>query len=204
MANAGDTTDKSTTAGAAIGPSDHAAELLQIVYDELRALASAYLRNERGGHTLQTTALVHEAWLRLHARDGRLFDNRAHFFRAAALAMRRVLLHHAERRRAAKRGGGRDDAQVEETLAVSDAASERGFDLLALDEALKRLALEDEQKAKVVELRFFGGCSIAESAEALGISTATVEREWRFARAWLWAELSPESAPGAADDGEPV
>ncbi len=159
------------------------AALVTIVYDELHALASAYLRSERTGHTLQTTALVHEAWLRLSGRDAR-FDNRAHFFRAAALTMRRILLDHAERRRAQKRGGGRRGLALEEQADVAARTGGDSLDLLALNDALEHLAALDERKAQVIELRFFGGCSIEETAEALGLSTATVEREWRFARAW--------------------
>jgi RNA polymerase sigma factor (TIGR02999 family) len=187
------------TTGGPVGL-DLDAAALAVIYDELRALASAYLHNERTGHTLQTTALVHEAWLRLNGRGGRCFENRAHFFRAAALAMRRVLLHHAEQRRTAKRGGIRNE-RVELPLAVCSTGGAGSLDLLALDEALRRLAVEDPRKAKLVELRYFAGCTIDETAEALGISTATVEREWRFARAWLWAELAPHDAN---DDGAGV
>ncbi len=164
-------------------------DILEIVYDELRALASAYLRGERTDHTLQTTALVHEAWLKLSSRDARKFDNRAHFFRAAALAMRRILLHHAEKRAAQKRGGGRPGLTFEEGIDSLASPSTNWMEMLALNEALRRLAEIDAQKAQIVELRYFGGCSIDETAEALGIGTATVEREWRFARAWLRTAL---------------
>jgi RNA polymerase sigma-70 factor (ECF subfamily) len=167
-------------------------DILVIVYDELRALASAYLRGERADHTLQTTALVHEAWLRLSGRDARTFDNRAHFFRAAALAMRRILLHHAEKRAAQKRGGGRSGVTIDEGIDSLASPGADWVEMLALNEALKRLADTDAQKAQVVELRYFGGCSIDETAEALGIGTATVEREWRFARAWLRTALDSE------------
>jgi RNA polymerase sigma factor (TIGR02999 family) len=162
-------------------------ELMQVVYEELRALASAYVRQERPDHTLQTTALVHEAWLRLHGRGAVAYDGRAHFFRAAALAMRRILLNHAEKRRALKRGGGRREASLTELIDLRSPGSD--VDMLALSDALDRLSQLDEQKARVVELRYFGGCTIDQTAEALGISTATVEREWRFARAWLRAEV---------------
>lgn len=186
-----DTRDAGTRpAGATAAALTSTPELLAIVYDELRALASAYLRNERAGHTLQTTALVHEAWLRLNGRDERTFDNRSHFFRAAALAMRRILLHHAESRRTQKRGGGRSAASLTDGFDTAESGGPGALDLLALDDALKRLAAEDVQKASVVELRYFAGCTIDETAEALCISTATVEREWRFARAWLQAEMT--------------
>jgi len=173
-------------------------DLLALVYDELRALASAYLRNERSDHTLQTTALVHEAWLRLSGRGDRQFENRAHYFRAAALAMRRILLHHAEKRAAIKRGGGQRAASFDEALDVPSSDGKQQVDIVALNEALCRLEATDPQKARVVELRFFGGCTIDDTAEALGVSTATVEREWRFARAWLRTELDT----GPIDLGE--
>ncbi|HUN82325.1 MAG TPA: sigma-70 family RNA polymerase sigma factor [Phycisphaerae bacterium] len=160
-------------------------DLLDVVYDELRALASAYLSKERSDHTLQTTALVHEAWLRLSQRQDRRFDDRAHFFRAAALAMRRILLHHAEKRAAQKRGGGQRGMSMDEKIEAPGGPDTNWVEILALNDALKRLAEVDAQKAQVVELRYFGGCSIEETAEALGIGTATVERDWRFARAWL-------------------
>lgn len=173
-------------------------DLMRIVYDELHALASAYLRRERPDHTLQTTALVHEAWLRLRGRGAVTYDGRAHFFRAAALAMRRILLHHAEKRRALKRGGGGRPSRLSESAEPPDAGGQTDMDLLALNEALNRLSQLDQQKVRVVELRYFGGCTIDQTSEALGISTATVEREWRFARAWLRAELDEPDAD--ADD----
>jgi RNA polymerase sigma factor (TIGR02999 family) len=163
-----------------------------MVYDELRAIASSYLRNERPAHTLQTTALVHEAWIRLSDRDAAHFSSRAHFFRAAALAMRRILLHHAEKTNALKRGGGQPVAQSGCEIEPPQQGEQDPIELLALDEALHKLAEVDSQKAQVVELRYFGGCSIDETAEALGISTATVERDWRFARAWLRTALREE------------
>lgn len=170
---------------------DDDAALIAAVYDELHALASAYLRKERQDHTLQTTALVNEAWLRLSGRDGSAYSNRAHFFRAAALAMRRILIDHATRRTAEKRGGLRTKLALDETIdiALPSATASDGADLLALDAALRQLATENAQMARVVELRYFGGCTIDETAEALGISTSTVERDWRFARAWLRAAI---------------
>ncbi|MDX2200503.1 MAG: ECF-type sigma factor [Phycisphaerae bacterium] len=166
--------------------------LIAAVYDELHALASAYLRKERQDHTLQTTALVNEAWLRLSGRDGSAYSNRAHFFRAAALAMRRILIDHATRRTAEKRGGLRSRLVLDEKIdqqATHPGQTPDGADLLALDAALRQLAAENAQMARVVELRYFGGCTIDETAEALGISTSTVERDWRFARAWLRAAI---------------
>ena len=163
------------------------AELLPLVYDELRRLADAYLRRERVNHTLQTTALVHEAYVRLAEGGDRRWNDRAHFFRVAAKTMRRILINHAMEKKARKRGGGAQGVELDEAHAVTP---ETNVDLIALDEALQRLASVDEQKARVVELRYFGGCTIDETAAALNIGTATVEREWRTARAWLKAELA--------------
>lgn len=165
------------------------ARLMPLVYEELRAVAEAYLHRERPDHTLQTTALVNEAYLRLCRREDAAWNNRAHFYRAAAKTMRRVLINHAVQRRALKRGGGRRAVDLD---AATLPAADQSTDLIALDEALRRLAEIDEQKAQVVELRFFAGCSIEDAAKALDISTATVERDWRFARAWLRTELSDE------------
>ncbi len=158
------------------------AKLLPLVYDELRALSEGYLRHERPDHTLQATALVHEAYVRLAGGHGPRWENRSHFFRVAAKVMRRILINHALARKAGKRGpqGGRIDLE-EITLCFP----ETDVDLLDLHEAMVELAERDRQKARVVELRFFAGCTIEETAEALGVSTATVERDWRFARAWL-------------------
>lgn len=162
-------------------------ELLPLIYDELRRLASGYLRDERCGHTLQTTALVHEAYVRLAKHPQARWRDRAHFFRVAAKTMRRILISHAVQRRAQKRGGGRAVVALEE---VTAAMPGREVDLETLDEALNRLAENDDRKALVVELRFFGGCTIEETATALGVSARTVEREWRFARAWLEVAIS--------------
>jgi RNA polymerase sigma factor (TIGR02999 family) len=162
--------------------------LLPLVYAELRALSGAYLERERPDHTLQATALVHEAYLRLAGRSGRRWADRAHFFRAAAKTMRHILINHAHKHRAARRGGGARGLVLEESMAI--APRRPGADLEALDEALVRLASIDREKAQVVELRFFAGCTIDETAEALDLSTATVERHWRFARAWLRSELT--------------
>ncbi len=161
--------------------------LLPSVYDELRRLAESLMRSERADHTLQTTALVHEAYVRLAGSGEPRWQDRKHFFRLAAIVMRHVLIDHAEARRAQKRGGGRAGLSLEEvTIALGDP----DIDLQALDEALTDLGTRDRQKADVVELRFFGGCTIDETSETLGISTATVEREWRFARAWLRSRLA--------------
>lgn len=190
--NRHDKSNESPDRAAEAGPPG---DLIEAVYDELRALASSYLRGERANHTLQTTALVHEAWMRLSNREANSFDNRAHFFRAAALAMRRILLHHAEKKGAKKRGGGQTHAANFDAL--NDPANwDDPTDLLAINEALKQLAQIDNQKAQIVELRYFGGCTIEESAEALGIGTATVEREWRFARAWLRNALGESADAG--------
>jgi RNA polymerase sigma factor (TIGR02999 family) len=170
------------------GQGDEAArdQLIPLVYEHLRKLARAHLRRERQGHTLQSAALINEAYLRLVAQPV-AWENRAQFFGIAAHLMRQVLVNHAVARRRLKRGG----AQFQVSLtAAADLAETQAADVLALDEALQTLASFDPQKSRVVELRFFGGLTIEETAEVLGISTATVEREWRAARAWLQTELS--------------
>lgn len=161
--------------------------LLPLVYDELRALARRELRRERSDHTLQPTALVHEAYFKLARLDRLEWRDRAHFFGAAAGTMRRVLVSHARRKRAEKRGGGAKAVPLENVVL---AARERPDDVLALDEALARLADLDSRQAQVVECRFFAGMSVPETAEALGISPATVKRDWTAARAWLNRELT--------------
>jgi RNA polymerase sigma factor (TIGR02999 family) len=162
-------------------------DLLPAVYRELRALSESYLRNERADHTLQATALVHEAYVRLARRNDGAWQDRAHFFRVAAKTMRRILINHARDHRAQRRGGGRRRVQLEES-AIFCAGPD--LDLIALDDALDRLARLDAEKAKVVELRFFAGCTVEETAQTLNTSTATVERHWRFARAWLLNKLA--------------
>jgi RNA polymerase sigma factor (TIGR02999 family) len=161
-------------------------QLTPLVYDELHRLAARYLRRERPGHTLQTTALVHEVYLRLVNQDRVQWQNRAHFLSIAATMMRRVLVNYAESHRAAKRGGTGPRLSLE---AVADWADERAanraVDFVVLDEALTRLAAIDAQQSRIIELRFFGGLTVEEVAEALGLSPATVQREWRMARAWL-------------------
>jgi len=168
-----------------------AAALDQLVpagYEELRRQTQRYLRRERPGHTLQTTGLVHEAYLRLVDQRQADWQNRAQFFGVAAQMMRRVLVDHARSKRAAKRGGSGIQVTLEDATA---AAKERGVDLLELDEALTRLAALDPQQARVVELRYFTGLGIDETAQVLGVSPATVKREWTMVRAWLRRELAP-------------
>ena len=167
--------------------SSPAEQLLPIVYDDLHALAEKYLRAEPAGHTLQPTALVHEAYMKLVDQTRVDWKGRTHFFAVGAQAMRRILVDHARRRRAIKRGGDRQRITVDEQLL---AEGRRDEDLLALDEALKKLADLDTQQAKIVELRFFGGLNVAETATALGISKRTAEREWTMVRSWLRRELT--------------
>ena len=172
----------------AIAQGDPAAagELLPRVYDELRRLAAAKLAHEKPGQTLDATALVHEAYLRLVGPDGVLhFDNRRHFFAAAAEAMRRVLVENARRKASMKYGGGRRRMDLD---AVVD-PSHSGEDLPELDEALSRLQAESPARAELVKLRFFAGLTMPEAADALGVSLATAERYWAYARAWLYAAL---------------
>ena len=163
-------------------------KLIPIVYDELRRQAANYMRRERAGQSLQTTALVHEAYLRLVDQRAVEWQNRNHFFAIAAHLMRRVLVDHARQHQAVKRGGAELKLQP---LDDAEATGEgEDIDLVALDEALERLALLDEQQSRVVELRFFSGLSVEETAEVLKVSTRTVKREWRSAKAWLRAELA--------------
>ncbi len=159
------------------------------VYEELRGLAESAMRRERAGHTLQPTALVHEAFLKLAGQDHANWENRKHFYGAAAEVMRRVLVNHALARKAAKRGGGLQPQPLDE---LSVAFEGESADLLALDEALQRLSSMDGQQAKIVELRFFGGLTFPEVADALGVSLSTVERGWRVARAWLLSEIKSD------------
>lgn len=162
--------------------------LLQVVYDELRRRAHSYLRRERAGHTLQTTALVHEAYLKLVGQKLVMWESRSHFFSIAATMMRRILIDHAKTKHRVRRGGVQDDLPLESALTV--AVSEADFDLVELDEALTRLAEKDEHLAKVVELRFFSGLDVVETAEVLGVSESTVKRDWQMAKAWLHRELT--------------
>ena len=162
--------------------------LVPLVYDELRRLARYYLAGQRSDHTLQSTAIVHEAYLRLAGRENVHWEDRSHFFAVAAQLMRRILVDHARKRNAAKRGGA-----AHLTLLVDEAvepSSQRELDLVALDDALKALAELDERQSRIVELRFFGGLSIEDTSRLLEISPATVKREWSTARAWLYGEIA--------------
>jgi RNA polymerase sigma factor (TIGR02999 family) len=161
-------------------------ELLPLVYAELHAIAGGYLRRERAGHTLQPTALVHEAYLRLSDKDAPKWKDRRHFYRAAAVVMRSILVNHARDRRRQKRAGDRRRVPLDDTLELID---ERAIDLIALDEALERLAQLGPRQATLVELRFFTGLSIAEAADVLGVSPRTVDMDWKLARGWLRREL---------------
>jgi RNA polymerase sigma factor (TIGR02999 family) len=179
-----------------------ARELLPQVYDELRRLAAQRMARETPGQTLQATALVHEAYLRLVGVDpDRPWDGRGHFFAAAAEAMRRILVENARRRHRLKRGGncGRVDLD-----AAQPAAPETDDDLLALDEALEKLAAKDPAKAQLVQLRVFAGLTLAESAEILGLSTSTADRYWAYARAWLRVEIAGADAPGPGPTSPPA
>lgn len=162
--------------------------LLPIVYNELRSLANNYLRRERDDHTLQPTALVHEAYLKLVDQKNVQWQNRAHFFGVAANIMRRILVDHARKHKADKRGGEFSKEQLEEALIV--VSDEKSFELLALDDALEQLAKVDPQKSRIVELRYFGGLSVEETAEVMGISEITVKRHWKMAKAWLYGQIS--------------
>jgi RNA polymerase sigma factor (TIGR02999 family) len=176
------------------GDPQSASQLLPLVYDELRRLASQRLRQEAAGQTLQPTALVHEVYLRLvGAGLGRQWDGRGHFFAAAAEAMRRILVENARRKHSRKRGGELERQEFDEAQLI---AAEPCEDLLALNEALERLAAKDPVKAEVVKLRYFAGLTIVEAAEALGISDATADRYWAYARAWLHQELAGDSPAG--------
>jgi RNA polymerase sigma factor (TIGR02999 family) len=179
----------------AASPSD----LMPQVYDELRRLAGSYLRQERPGQTLQATALVHEAFLRLSKEKNQPWKNRTHFLAIAALSMRQILVQRARARNAEKRGGGAEKIELDEAAVSAQGASAdqtraagTAVDVLALDTALEKLAALDPQQAKIVELRYFGGMTVEEVAEALDISPATVKRHWTVARAWLHRELRPE------------
>lgn len=175
--------------------------LLPLIYDELRALAGSFLRRENPGHLLQTTALVHEAYIKLINQQDARFNNRAHFFAVAAQAMRRILVNHARDAGRIKRGGGRSHIELDEAAL---AASQSDVDLVALDEAMTKLAALDPRKSRTVEMRFFGGMSIDDTAAALGVAPATVKRDWDFARAWIFRELAsvqPEDTRDPRDDG---
>ncbi len=168
------------------GDSSAAEALMPLLYDELRGLAGGYLRGERPGHTLQPTALVHEAFLKLVGQKNADYKSRGHFMAIAAVAMRRILVNHAQKKAAAKRGGGAKRVPLDDDLAVIES---RDIDLVALDEALNRLGERDARKARVVEQRFFAGMEMSQIAENLGVSLVTVKRDWEFARTWLTREI---------------
>jgi RNA polymerase sigma factor (TIGR02999 family) len=171
-------------------------ELTPLVYAELRRLAERHMRRERAGHPLQTTALVNEAYVRLIDLQQVRWQNRAHFFGIAAQLMRHILVDFARARLRAERGGYKQQVSLEEAAVVS---KERSADFIALDDALKSLAEIDPRKSRMVELRFFGGLSVEETAEALNVSPRTVQREWNLARDWLYRELSKEKKTGRDD-----
>jgi RNA polymerase sigma factor (TIGR02999 family) len=176
------------------GDGDRAAldRLTPIVYEELRRLARHYMRGERPGHSLQTTALVNEAYMRLIDYKSMQWQNRAHFFAVSSQLMRRILVDHA-RRHNLKRGGGVQHVSLEETAVLGD---DRAADLVALDDAMNALAQLDPRKVQVIEMRFFGGLSVAETAEVLKVSPVTVMRDWSTAKAWLYRELTGEAGDG--------
>jgi RNA polymerase sigma factor (TIGR02999 family) len=171
-------------------------ELMPIIYDELRLVAHRHLRNERPGHTLNTTALVHESYFKLVDVTRVQWQDRAHFFAMASRAMRRILIDYARTRGREKRGGDRKRVSIQMAFHVAEDSAE---DLIALDDALQRLEAVNERQARIVEYRFFGGLSVKETAEALGIAPATVKRDWAVTRAWLNKELG-DGAPGLPDE----
>lgn len=162
--------------------------LMPLVYDELRRQAARFLRKERANHTLQTTALINEAYLKLIDQHGVEWQNRAHFFAIASVAMRRILVDYAKGRQREKRGGAAENLPIDEALQIS--SKEKSIDLIALDEALNKLAEFDPRQARVVELRYFSGLSIDETAGILGVSNATVRLDWNMAKAWLRKEIT--------------
>ncbi|MCC7236173.1 MAG: sigma-70 family RNA polymerase sigma factor [Bryobacterales bacterium] len=162
-------------------------QLTPVVYDELRRLAASYMRRERQDHTLQSTALVNEAYLKLVDQKNVVWQNRAHFFGIAAQMIRRILVDHARAHKAEKRGGGAGVLSLDEAIGVPE---KRDVEILALNDALTRLTEMDPKQGRIVELRFFTGLSIEETAEVVGVSPATVKREWAAARAWLFREIS--------------
>ena len=173
------------------GDHDAAEALFPLIYDELHAIARRSFRNQPAAHTLQPTALVHEAYLRLCTPGEAAVNDRAHFLAVAATAMRQILIDHARRRGADKRGGDRRRVLIHDDLAAQD---DDQVDLLALDEACRKLATMDERKSRVIELRFFAGLGLEETAEVLGVARSTVAEDWRVARAWLVNELRGDEA----------
>jgi len=175
------------------GEAHNSAELLPVVYDELRRLAAHKLSQERPGQTLQATALVHEAWLRLAGADGQEWEGRKHFFAAAAEAMRRILIENARRKQRQKHGGGGERVDIEQIQLAEPLPSN---DLLALDEALTELAQRDPPAAELVQLRFFAGLTQQQAADLLGISPRTAARTWAYARAWLFQQIAGDKKSG--------
>ena len=171
------------------GDQNAVSQLMPLVYDELRRLAASYLRRERPGQTLQATALVHEAYVRLIGEKAHHWQNRSHFLAIAALSMRQILVQRARARKAVKRGGDPIRVELNEQIVPGGGSGQDGVDLVALDAALEKLAALDARQAKIVELRYFGGLNVEEVAETLGISPATVKRDWTLARAFLKREL---------------
>lgn len=161
-------------------------QLMPVVYGELRRLANSYLRGERSDHTLQATALIHEAYIRLIDQQTPQWESRAHFFGVAARLMRQILVDHARSRAAARRGGDQQRISLDDALLFSE---DQAAELVAFDEALSRLAALDERKSRIIEMRSFGGLSVEETAEALGVSIPTIKRDFRLAKAWLRREL---------------
>ena len=180
------------------GEDGAASKLIPVVYDELRRLAGSYMRKERVDHTLQATALVHEAFLKLVEQRSVNWQSRAHFFGVSAQLMRRILIDHARGHTRQKRGGEQKKVSLDEAFVFSEQADE----LLAVDESLNLLAKIDPRQARVVELRFFGGLSVEEAAEVLGISPKTIKRDWSIAKAWLYADLKERHGIDAAAMGE--
>jgi RNA polymerase sigma factor (TIGR02999 family) len=164
------------------------AQLIPLIYDELRRLASAYLYRERGDHTLQPTALVHEAFLRMARGDQPQWQSRSHFFGVAARLMRQILVDHARKHQSLKRGGAGERSPLEDDLLVY--STQKSAELLALDEALERLAHQDERQSRIVEMKFFAGLDIDDIAKVLEVSPRTVKRDWTMARAWLHQEMT--------------
>src|SRR5208282_334364 len=179
------------------GNEEAGSKLIPLVYSELRRLAGGYMRHERPDHTLQPTALVHEAYLRLIGQREVQWQNRAHFFGVAAQLMRRILLNHARAHKTEKRGGHEVKIPLDQALVFTEAKSP---DLLALDEALTRLTELDARQGRVVEMRFFGGLSEEEAAEVLGVSSRTVKRDWEVARAWLHNEMRKGERPRLSEE----
>src|SRR5262249_25608356 len=169
------------------GNQEAAEQLIPLIYNELRRMARGYLQRERPGQTLQATSLVHEAYMRLANGQEGPWQNRAHFFAIAANTMRRILVDHARRRLASQRGGGSRKVELDDSLLISN---ERLEDVIAVDEALQRLAKIDPRLSQLVELRYFTGLSVEDAAEAMGVSTTTLKRDWRSAKAWLTQELT--------------